>query len=175
MSGIIKKLFQRRIQNYKDFLNFVFFEELSKIEILCEYGIFCMILFTFSVTFLQIKIFSIKIVFQIFISWHKMNKLRVPNSLKAIKKTSSGLIYKFTIKKNWILFESSFFYKTFQIFSFLSHLETSHFSYRGSVNDKPHSLVTWSPINKKTRFQGIALVFLASTISFRNFNWKVFI
>ena len=33
----------------KYFLNFVFFEELSRIEVLCEHGIFGMILFTFSV------------------------------------------------------------------------------------------------------------------------------
>ena len=44
----------------KIFLNFVFFfEELSRIEVLCEHGIFGMILFTFSVISLQIKIFSI--------------------------------------------------------------------------------------------------------------------
>ena len=33
----------------------------------------------------------------------------VPNGLKAIKKTSSELIGKFTIKKNRTQFESSFF------------------------------------------------------------------
>ena len=48
----------------KIFLNFVFFDELSRIEVLCVQGIFGMILFTFSVIFLQIKIFSIKIVIQ---------------------------------------------------------------------------------------------------------------
>ena len=84
----------------KIFLNFVFFEELSRIEFLCEHGIFGMTLFTFSVTFLKIKIFSIKIEFQIFISCHKKNQLCVPNSLKAIEKTSSGLICKFAIKKS---------------------------------------------------------------------------
>ena len=98
MSGIIKKLFQRRTQKQKDFLNFKFFEELSRIEVLCEHGIFGMILFTFTVIFLQIKIFSIKIVFQIYISCHKMNQSCVPNRLKAIK-SYSGLIGKFTIKK----------------------------------------------------------------------------
>ena len=70
----------------KIFLNFVFFEELSTLEILCEHGIFGMILFTFSVIFLQIKILSIKIVFQIYISCHKMNQLCVPNRLKATKR-----------------------------------------------------------------------------------------
>ena len=65
-----------------------------------------------------------------------MDQFFVPNTLKAIKKTSSGLIGKFTIKKNRILFESSFFIKLF-FFAFLSHLETSHFLYQGSINDKP--------------------------------------
>ena len=45
----------------KIFLNFVFFfEKLSRIEALCEHVIFGMILFTFSVIFLQIKSFSVK-------------------------------------------------------------------------------------------------------------------
>ena len=70
----------------KIFFNFVVFEELSRIEVLCEHGIFGMILFTFSVIFLKIKIFSIKIVLQIYISCHKMNQLRVPNNLKATKR-----------------------------------------------------------------------------------------
>ena len=51
---------------------------------MCEHGIFGMILFTFSVNFLQIKIFSMQIVFQIYISCKKMNQLCVPNILKAI-------------------------------------------------------------------------------------------
>ena len=41
----------------KIFLNFIFFEEISRIEVLCEHGIFGMILFTFSVIFHQFKIF----------------------------------------------------------------------------------------------------------------------
>ena len=45
-----------------------------------------------------------------------MDQFVVPNRLKAIKKTSSGLIGKFTIKKNRILIESSFL-KTFFAFS----------------------------------------------------------
>ena len=68
-----------------------------------------------------------------------MNQLCVPNRLKAIKKTSSGLIGKFPIKKNRILFESSFFLEIFSVFFvFLGHLKTSHFSYRACVNKKPH-------------------------------------
>ena len=42
----------------------------------------------------------------------------VPNRLKSIKKISSGLIGKFTIKKNRTLFESAFFNKTFLFFCF---------------------------------------------------------
>ena len=54
MGGIIKKVVQRRILNQKDLFEFrLFFEELSRVEILCEHGIFCMILFTFSVIFPQ--------------------------------------------------------------------------------------------------------------------------
>ena len=57
MSGIIKKLVQRRIRNYNGFLSIDdFFEELSRIELLCEHWIIGMILFTFSVVILQIKI-----------------------------------------------------------------------------------------------------------------------
>ena len=66
-------------------------------------------LFTFSVIFLQIQIFSIKVVFQTEISCQKMNQFRVPNRLKVIKKTSSDLIGSFNIKKIRNLFESSFF------------------------------------------------------------------
>ena len=61
--------------------------------------IFGMILFTLRRIFIQIKIFSVKIVIQNYISCHKMNPFCVPNRRKAIKKTSSGLIGKFFIKK----------------------------------------------------------------------------
>ena len=71
-----------------------------------------------------------------------MNELRVPKSKKKqrearnAKKTSSGLIGKFTIKK-WTLLEGSFFENFSYFFLFLCHLDTSHFSCRGSLNDKP--------------------------------------
>ena len=74
MSGISKNLVQRRLWNKKDFLNFVFFEELSRFKVLCEHGIFGIILFTFSVIFVQIKIFSIKILIQIYISLYKIKQ-----------------------------------------------------------------------------------------------------
>ena len=48
-----------------------------------------------------------------------MNQFRFPNRLKT--KSICEL----------------FFIKLFYFFAFLSHLETSHFSYRGSVNEKP--------------------------------------
>ena len=73
MSDIVKKLVQRRIQDYK-FL----FEELSRFEVLCEYGIFGMILFSCSVIFVQIKIFSIKILIQSYISRYKMKQFVFP-------------------------------------------------------------------------------------------------
>ena len=57
------------------FFRGVFFEELSRIEVLCEQGIFCLILFTFSVIFLQIKVFFIKKFIQNYISCHKLNYL----------------------------------------------------------------------------------------------------
>ena len=67
-----------------------------------------------------------------------MNQFRVLNRLKAIKKTSSGLIGSFNIKKNRNFLRAVFFYKTFLLFFlFLSYLETSHFSYRGSISEKP--------------------------------------
>ena len=43
------------------FLNFVFSEELLRFKVLCEHRTFDMILFTFSLIFVQLKIFSIKI------------------------------------------------------------------------------------------------------------------
>ena len=68
-----------------------------------------------------------------------MDRFCVPNRLKAIKKTSSGLIRKFTIKKKFECYlRALFFKKNFCFFfAFLSHLETSHFLYRGSIEDKP--------------------------------------
>ena len=45
----------------KTALNFFSVEELSRIELLCEHGIFGLILFLFSVIFLPIKIFFNKI------------------------------------------------------------------------------------------------------------------
>ena len=68
-----------------------------------------------------------------------MDQFFVPYRLKAIKKTNSGLIGKFTTKKIQIRFQSSFFYKTlFSLFLlFLSRLETGHFLYHSSINDKP--------------------------------------
>ena len=52
-----------------------------------------------------------------------MDQFFVPKRQKAIKKTSFGLIGKFTIKKIRILFEISFFYKTFLFFAFFNLLK----------------------------------------------------
>ena len=67
-------------------LNFVFFEEISRIDFLCEQGIFVMNLFSFSVIFHQIKIIFIKISIQNYISRHKMHQFWVPNRRKAMKR-----------------------------------------------------------------------------------------
>ena len=100
MSDIIKKLVQRKNRNYKDILNFVVcFEEISRIEILWEHGIFGMILFTFRVIFYKIMIFLIKILIQNYISRQNWINFEFHIKRKAIKKTSSDLIGIFTIKK----------------------------------------------------------------------------
>ena len=44
----------------KIFLNFVFSEELSRIKVSCEHWIFGSILFTFTVIFVRINVFSTK-------------------------------------------------------------------------------------------------------------------
>ena len=44
----------------KIFLNFVFFEELSRFKVSCEHWIFGSLLFTFTVIFVRINVFSTK-------------------------------------------------------------------------------------------------------------------
>ena len=66
-----------------------------------------------------------------------MDQFLVSNRRKAIKNTSSDLIGKFILLKKRILFEG-FLEHFFKFNCFLSHLETSHLSYWGSVNDKRH-------------------------------------
>ena len=60
MSGIIKKFVQLSIRNLKDSFEFRFFKEILSFKILCENEMFGMILFPFSVVFVQIIIFSFK-------------------------------------------------------------------------------------------------------------------
>ena len=88
-----------------------------------------------------------------------MNQFRVSNRLKAIKKTSSDLIGSFKIKRNQKLFESSFFMKLFYFFAFLSHLETSHFAYGGSVNDRPPLQSNEAQWTKKIVFKKLLMFF----------------
>ena len=57
LSRIIKSWSSIDLETKKIVLKFASFEELSRIEVLCEHMIFDMILFTFSVIFPQIKIF----------------------------------------------------------------------------------------------------------------------
>ena len=66
-----------------------------------------------------------------------MTHFFVPNRLKVIKKTSSGLIGMFTIKKKIEFYFRALFFIKLLFFAFLSHLETIHFLYQGSINDKP--------------------------------------
>ena len=56
----LKSSSSEELGNKKTILNFVFSEELSRFEFLCEHRTFGMILFTFSLIFVQFKIFSIK-------------------------------------------------------------------------------------------------------------------
>ena len=64
-----------------------------------------------------------------------MNQFCIPNRRKALKKASSCLIGKFTIKKSKSISEP--FLENYTFFCFLNHLESSHFSYQRSVDDKP--------------------------------------
>ena len=56
----LKSSYSLEFEIKRSFLNFVFFEELSRIEVLCEHVIFGIISFPFSVIF-QIMIFSLQI------------------------------------------------------------------------------------------------------------------
>ena len=79
--------------------------------------------------------------------------------MKGNKKTSFGIIGKFTTKQ--ILFEN-FFLEVFACF-FSSHLETSHFPNRIFIYNQ------MKPNEQKIRLQGIAHIFL-NYLSFRNFK-----
>ena len=116
---------------------------------------FCSLLVQF---FFKLRPFN-KILIQNSVSRLKINQFWVPNRrTKGDEKTSSGLIGKRTIEKIQILFESSFPRNIIFIFVFLSHLATSNFSSRGSVNvNLNYSLM--KPNEEKIRFQGINRVF----------------
>ena len=101
MGGIIINLVQRRIRNKKDFFEIYFHKEILRFKFLCEHGICGSFLFTFREIFVRINNFSIKVLIQNYLSRYKMHQFGVPNRRKAIEKTSSGLIGKFTIKKNF--------------------------------------------------------------------------
>ena len=86
MSSIIKKLIQRRIRNLKNFLNFVFFQELSRFELSCEHLIFGSLFVQFYRNFRWITIFSMIIFILNYISSRKTNHFSDPNWRKAIKR-----------------------------------------------------------------------------------------
>ena len=83
---LLKSSSSEEFETKKIFFNFVVFEELSRIEVFCEHVIVDMILFAFSVIFLHIKTFFLKILIQNYISRHKKNELWNPNRRKAIQR-----------------------------------------------------------------------------------------
>ena len=56
----LKSSFSVEFENTKIFLNFVVFEELSRFKVSCEHWIFGSLLFTFTVIFVRINVFSTK-------------------------------------------------------------------------------------------------------------------
>ena len=94
-----------------------------------------------------------------------MPQVGVPNRQKAVKKTSSGLLVKFTIREIRILFECCFF-RIF--FCFLRHKEDSNLSHRSSVNDKPYIQSNHTQ-GTVSYLPGSRSYFLASTLSVLNF------
>ena len=99
-----------------------------------------------------------------------MQQFRVTNKRKTIKKASSGLITKFTIKKNSNSIQVPLFIENFSyLFCFLVTVRLVIFQ----IEVQLMTTIIYSqmkPNDKKNRFQGIAHVFFASTLSFRNFN-----
>ena len=59
--------------------HFAKFDELSRFKVSCEHGICGSLLFTFSVTFARINIFSIKFFIQNYLLRYKMHQFGVPN------------------------------------------------------------------------------------------------
>ena len=121
VSGIIKKLVQRRIRNWKDFLKFIFFSRTYrglKVHVNTGYLVhLCSLLESF---FVRINIFSMKILIQNYLSRYKMHQFGVPTKRKAIRKTSSGLIGKLS-EKFEIYLRAEFFRQILKLFCFLSH------------------------------------------------------
>ena len=77
-----------------------FFEELWRFRVLCKRVIFGINLITFRGIFVQIKVFFYEHIISKLHFTPQNESICVPNRRKAIKKTSSGLIEKFTIKKS---------------------------------------------------------------------------
>ena len=93
-----------------------------------------------------------------------MKQFWVPNRRKA----SSDRMGKFTIKKIRIQFQSSFFGKIYTFFLFSWSPRASRFSYLNFLIEKLYSLM--KPNEQKNHFQESLAFFLASTMSFCNFN-----
>ena len=116
----LKSSYSAEFEISKIFLKFVFFEELSRFKFSCEHGIFGSLLYISIVIFVRNNIFSMKNLIQNYLLRKKMHQFDVLNRREAIKKTCSGLIEKFTIKKLEIRLRAVFLEK-FLLFCFLSH------------------------------------------------------
>ena len=101
-----------------------------------------------------------------------MSHFCVSDRLKAIKKTSSGLIGSLNINKKVEICLRALFFIKFSafFFAFLSQLETSHFSYQDSVNDKPPLQSKEAHWTKNSFSRNCSCFFFASTLSFRDFK-----
>ena len=81
-----------------------------------------------------------------------MDQFRVTNRLKAIKKTSSGLIGSFNIKKNQNFLRALFFIKHFYFFCFFKSPRDKSLFISRFHRWKTSFTVKWSPMNKTKSF-----------------------
>ena len=128
--------------------------------------------FTFTVIFVRISIFSIETLVHFYISGHKLPQFGVTNRWKTIKKTSSGLIRKFTTKKSNSLWELFFFRKIYIFLFFFGLLrENSPFILQFRYWQTSFT-VQWCPINRKLAFKERLILFLASALSVSSLYWN---
>ena len=92
-------------------MNFVFFAELWRFKFLCERRTFGVILLTFSLNFVNIKIFSIKISIQDYILRHSVKLFCLRKRRKATKRLLLVTWVSLLSKNTRTLFESCFFFR----------------------------------------------------------------